>query len=196
MKPLSRHKNRIWLPTWETLWIMGYEKPIRTWTPPYWQVGRRIVEEEQNGDKRAGYGTRLITTLAEALSHDYSRGFTARDLRNYRQFYLCFNDLEIWYTRVPNHSAALSIYREQKYPHLKLAYYIRTPNVNWLGEARIIKFTIYKICKKTQDKVFFTFIFTWFHATKAMSRTRKAALEVWFPRSRNINNTDTPEPLD
>lgn len=68
----------------------------------YWQVGKRIVEEEQRGEKRAEYGRRLIETLAQVLSMDYTRGFTARDLRNYRQLYLCFNDLEIWYTRVPN----------------------------------------------------------------------------------------------
>ena len=68
----------------------------------YWQVGKRIVEEEQQGEKRAEYGRRLIETLAQVLSMDYSRGFSARDLRNYRQLYLCFNDLEIWYTRVPN----------------------------------------------------------------------------------------------
>lgn len=68
----------------------------------YWQVGRRIVEEEQNGEVRAEYGSKLITLLAEALSTEYARGFSARDLRNYRQLYLCFNDLEIWYTRVPN----------------------------------------------------------------------------------------------
>ena len=68
----------------------------------YWQVGKRIVEEEQRGEKRAEYGRRLIETLAQVLSMDYSRGFSARDLRNYRQLYLCFNDLEIWYTRVPN----------------------------------------------------------------------------------------------
>lgn len=68
----------------------------------YWQIGKRIVEEEQNGEKRAEYGSRLITTLAEALSAEYASGYTARDLRNYRQLYLCFNDLEIWYTRVPN----------------------------------------------------------------------------------------------
>ena len=68
----------------------------------YWQVGRRIVEEEQNGERRAEYGSKLITLLAEALSTEYARGFSARDLRNYRQLYLCFNDLEIWYTRVPN----------------------------------------------------------------------------------------------
>lgn len=68
----------------------------------YWQVGKRIVEEEQHGEKRAGYGTKLISTLAKVLSTEYAQGFSARDLRNYRQLYLCFNDLEIWYTRVPN----------------------------------------------------------------------------------------------
>ena len=68
----------------------------------YWQVGKRIVEEEQQGEKRAEYGRRLIETLAQVLSMDYTRGFSARDLRNYRQLYLCFKDLEIWYTRVPN----------------------------------------------------------------------------------------------
>ena len=68
----------------------------------YWQVGRRIVEEEQQGEKRAEYGKQIITLLAEDLSKSYNRGFTARDLRSYRQFYLSFKDLEIWHSRVPN----------------------------------------------------------------------------------------------
>lgn len=68
----------------------------------YWQVGRRIVEEEQHGEKRAEYGKQIITLLADNLSKTYSKGFTARDLRSYRQFYLSFIDLEIWHSRVPN----------------------------------------------------------------------------------------------
>ena len=44
----------------------------------YWQVGRRIVEEEQQGEKRAEYGKQIITLLAEDLSKSYNRGFTAR----------------------------------------------------------------------------------------------------------------------
>ena len=68
----------------------------------YWLIGKRIVEEEQHGKRRAEYGSRLIALLAEELSMEYAQGFSARDLRNYRQLYLCFNDLEIWYTRVPN----------------------------------------------------------------------------------------------
>lgn len=68
----------------------------------YWQVGKRIVEEEQNGKRRAEHGSKLITLLAEALSTEYACGFSARDLRNYRQLFQCFNDLEIWQSRVPN----------------------------------------------------------------------------------------------
>lgn len=68
----------------------------------YWQVGKRIVEEEQCGEKRAEYGAQIINMLSEDLCRTYTKGYTPRDLRAYRQFYLCFNDLEIWYSRVPN----------------------------------------------------------------------------------------------
>ena len=68
----------------------------------YWQVGKRIVEEEQQGEKRAEYGAQIINMLSADLCRTYAKGYTPRDLRAYRQFYLCFNDLEIWYSRVPN----------------------------------------------------------------------------------------------
>jgi predicted nuclease of restriction endonuclease-like (RecB) superfamily len=80
----------------------AYQDANSTTVYTYWQVGKRIIEEEQQGEKRAEYGTRLIDSLALVLSKEYAKGFSARDLRNYRQLYLCFNDLEIWYTRVPN----------------------------------------------------------------------------------------------
>ena len=68
----------------------------------YWQVGRRIVEEEQQGERRAEYGAQIINLLSAELCKTYAKGNSPRDLRAYRQFYLCFNDLEIWYSRVPN----------------------------------------------------------------------------------------------
>ena len=68
----------------------------------YWQVGKRIVEEEQRGEKRAEYGAQIINMLSADLCRTYAKGYTPRDLRAYRQFYLCFSDLEIWYSRVPN----------------------------------------------------------------------------------------------
>ncbi|MDY6381541.1 MAG: PDDEXK nuclease domain-containing protein [Bacteroidales bacterium] len=68
----------------------------------YWQVGRRIVEEEQQGERRAEYGSQIINVLSANLRRTYAKGYTSRDLRSYRQFYLYFSDLEIWHSRVPN----------------------------------------------------------------------------------------------
>lgn len=68
----------------------------------YWNIGRRIVEEEQSGNTRANYGKQLINQLAEKLSMEYGNNYSARRLRDYRQFYLCFKDLQNWHSRVPN----------------------------------------------------------------------------------------------
>lgn len=68
----------------------------------YWHIGRRIVEEEQQGEERAQYGKRLIKTLAEQLVSKYGNTFNKRNLDYFRQFYLCFRDLEIVNTRVHN----------------------------------------------------------------------------------------------
>ena len=55
-----------------------------------WKIGRRIVEEEQAGASRAEYGQRVINDLVEKLSVEFGRGYDARELRRYRQFYLLF----------------------------------------------------------------------------------------------------------
>ncbi len=52
----------------------------------YWLMGKRIVDEEQDGNHRAEYGKEMFTRLSEELG----RGFSARTLRDYRQFYLTF----------------------------------------------------------------------------------------------------------
>lgn len=53
----------------------------------YWNIGRRIVEEEQKGNVRAEYGTYLIRNLAMALEPEYGSGFSKRQLERSRQFY-------------------------------------------------------------------------------------------------------------
>ena len=81
---------------------LSYQQVNSVLLKTYWQVGRRIVEEEQHGKARAEYGAKLIDYLAKELSREYPKGFSARNLREYRQFYLYFSDLEIWHSRVPN----------------------------------------------------------------------------------------------
>ena len=53
----------------------------------YWNIGRRIVEEEQHGKERADYGTYLIKNLAKELEPEYGSGFGVRQLERARQFY-------------------------------------------------------------------------------------------------------------
>ncbi len=53
----------------------------------YWNIGQRIVEEEQQGKDRAEYGTYLIKNLASTLEPEYGSGFSARQLAFCRQFY-------------------------------------------------------------------------------------------------------------
>ncbi len=53
----------------------------------YWNIGRRIVEEEQHGKERADYGTYLIKNLAKELEPEYGSGFGVRQLEQSRQFY-------------------------------------------------------------------------------------------------------------
>lgn len=61
----------------------------------YWQIGRQIVEHEQTGEHRAAYGQRVLAELAKQLSEEFGKGFTAGNLRNFRQFYQTFNQEEI-----------------------------------------------------------------------------------------------------
>lgn len=68
----------------------------------YWNIGKRIVEQEQQGKSRAEYGTQLLNLLSEELTAAYGKGFSARNLRNFRQFFLSFPNEKIWNTRVPN----------------------------------------------------------------------------------------------
>ncbi len=56
----------------------------------YWQIGRHIVEEEQQGKERADYGAYLIKSLAEELEKDFGSGFSIRQLETCRQFYNTF----------------------------------------------------------------------------------------------------------
>ena len=56
----------------------------------YWQVGRLIVEDEQNGKARAEYGKKVLDDLAERLTAEFGKGFTVTNLKYMRSFYLAF----------------------------------------------------------------------------------------------------------
>ncbi len=67
-------------------------------TASYWEIGRRIVELEQQGQARAGYGETLIKELAEDLTRQFGRGFGWRNLTQMRAFFLAWPPAKILQT--------------------------------------------------------------------------------------------------
>jgi predicted nuclease of restriction endonuclease-like (RecB) superfamily len=59
-------------------------------TATYWEIGHRIVEHEQRGRKRAGYGEELIEQLSVDLTLRFGRGFSYPNVNRFRQFYLAY----------------------------------------------------------------------------------------------------------
>lgn len=58
-----------------------------------WLIGREIVEEEQQGKKKAGYGETLLEELSALLTADFGTGYSGTNLRWFRQFYLEYPSL-------------------------------------------------------------------------------------------------------
>lgn len=62
-------------------------------TTTYWMIGRRIVEQEQHGAERAGYGKALVAQLSDDLTKQFGRGFGERNLQLMRWFYVTYRDI-------------------------------------------------------------------------------------------------------
>lgn len=60
-------------------------------TATYWEVGRRIVEVEQQGRKRAGYGDALVKRLSVDLTKRFGRGFSRQNLERFRKFFQTYS---------------------------------------------------------------------------------------------------------
>ena len=61
-----------------------------TMTKTYFLIGKRIVEEEQNGNERAIYGENLIKTLSKRLTEEFGKGFSKTNLKQMKSFYIAY----------------------------------------------------------------------------------------------------------
>ena len=62
----------------------------------YFQIGRMIVVDEQQGKARADYAEETLKNLSLDLTREFGKGFSERNLRAFRQFYLTYNTRAIW----------------------------------------------------------------------------------------------------
>ncbi|MBU4076941.1 MAG: DUF1016 family protein, partial [Euryarchaeota archaeon] len=84
----------------------------------YWHIGKRIVQEEQQGEARAEYGKKIIKELSKQLSAEFGRGFTEANIWNFRQFYLIFKTDEKLY----------ALRRELTWTHYRLIMRLDNPS--------------------------------------------------------------------
>lgn len=93
----------------------------------YWQIGRRIVEEEQKGEKRAEYGVYLVKQLSKKLSKEFGRGFSVTNIENFRLFYLAF----------PENKISHAVRRELTWTHYRSIMRVEDPDARryYLTEA-------------------------------------------------------------
>lgn len=64
----------------------------------YYEIGRRIVEEEQHGENRAAYGKQLLQGLSDHLTKEFGKGFSLTNLKQFRQFYTIYVNDQISHT--------------------------------------------------------------------------------------------------
>jgi len=63
----------------------------KTIVDTYFEIGRLIVEEEQNGKAKAEYGQNLISELSQKLTTEFGKGFSTTNLKQMRTFYLTYS---------------------------------------------------------------------------------------------------------
>src|SRR5659263_204866 len=112
-------------------------------TATYWKIGRRIVESEQGGSKKAEYGEQLIDRLSNDLTKRFGRGFKRRNLFQIRAFYIAYPEIvqtvsaQLDTNEIMQTASAQSIKTAsaQRFP-LSWSHYVRLLTVK-KSEARI-----------------------------------------------------------
>jgi len=101
----------------------------------YWEVGRIIVESEQNGKLKAQYGKRIISELSKRLTVELGKGYSKSNLYNMRDFYTAYPKLQM-----PSGKLSWSHYIELssvKDPDARSFYEHEAVHTNWaVGELR------------------------------------------------------------
>lgn len=90
----------------------------------YYEIGKRIVLEEQNGEERAAYGQQVLGELSRYLTGRFGKGYSVGNLKNIRQFYLVFSKDQIGET-VFSQSANLPAVDTGRKFYLSWSHYLK-----------------------------------------------------------------------
>jgi predicted nuclease of restriction endonuclease-like (RecB) superfamily len=153
-----------------------YQAINRAMLEAYWKIGEKIVHEEQNGKERAGYGQEVIKNISKELTQEFGRGFSERNIRGFRQFYLAFPEREIWQTL----SAKLS------WSHFQLIMRVSNPEAQqyYIQEAAAQGWSV-----RMLDRNISTLYYQRLLSSQAKEEVENEMLQ-------NTKELQTPNPLD
>ena len=104
-----------------------------------WLIGKRIVEQEQQGEQRAGYGKHVIEIASQTLTEEFGTGFSETQVRNFRKFYLTFKELQIQQTMPAEFKSRLSVIQQTTSAESLTEGYPLPVQLSWSHYERLIR---------------------------------------------------------
>ena len=101
-----------------------------------WLIGWLIVEQEQKGKERAGYGKRVLELASQSLTEEYGKGFGLTSVKNMRSFYIKFRNLQIRQALLDEFNITQLPIRQPLPDESVIPFY---PNVSWLHYERLMR---------------------------------------------------------
>ena len=99
----------------------------------YYEIGRRIVEEEQHGENRAAYGQQILQGLSDHLTKAFGKGYSVGNLKNIRQFYMVFSNDQIGETVFSQFSNLPAVSTGRKF-YLSWSHYLKLMRIKNVDE--------------------------------------------------------------
>ncbi len=139
----------------------------------YFEIGRMIVEEEQNGNNRADYGKELLKGLSKTLTERFGRGYSVQNIERMRMFYLVYGKSS---TVLRNSDSDNSL--ERNYPKFTLSWshYLKLMRIDDELERKFYEIEAYKNnwSVRELDRQFDSALYT----RLALSRDKEKIIEL------------------
>jgi predicted nuclease of restriction endonuclease-like (RecB) superfamily len=109
----------------------------------YFEIGRMIVEEEQDGKERADYGKKILKSLSTVLSKEFGKGFSVDNLENMRKFYLAYQKSETL-SRISSKAISETSSRKSENIILSWSHYLKLMRIDDENERSFYEIESFK----------------------------------------------------
>ncbi|MFL9846037.1 PDDEXK nuclease domain-containing protein [Flavobacterium rhizosphaerae] len=139
----------------------------------YYEIGRMIVHEEQNGNERADYGKQLIKTLSIKLTADFGKGFSQRNLEQMRQFYLVYSKAQTLSAEFESDDKPVKKFQ------LSWSHYLKLMRIEDVDERNFYEIESYKNnwSLRELERQYNTALYTRLSLSRSGSQVRRLAKE-------------------